>query len=132
MGYVLLTLASILVFLLGAFLIALILMQKGKGGGLAGAMGAPGGHSAFGAKSQDTLSRLTLGAAIVWIVLCSGTIVLMNNPGTPVSIGEGSRSSGSDSESGGSEPSGTAPSTESAPSGTPPESGTPAPSGNPG
>ena len=42
------------------FLICLILIQRGKGGGLAGAFGGVGGSSAFGTKSGDVFTRVTM------------------------------------------------------------------------
>lgn len=51
-------------------LILLILVQRGKGGGLAGALGGMGGQSAFGTKAGDTFTRITIGVAFAWIVLC--------------------------------------------------------------
>ncbi len=59
--------------LLGAvalFLILLVLVQRGRGGGLAGALGGVGGSSAFGAKAGDVFTKITIGVATVWIVLC--------------------------------------------------------------
>ena len=35
------------------FLILLVLIQRGRGGGLAGALGGMGGQSAFGTKAGD-------------------------------------------------------------------------------
>jgi preprotein translocase subunit SecG len=52
------------------FLILLVLVQRGKGGGLAGALGGMGGQSAFGAKAGDTFTRITIGVAAFWILLC--------------------------------------------------------------
>ncbi len=52
------------------FMIVLVLIQRGKGGGLAGAFGGMGGQSAFGTKAGDLFTRVTIGVAIVWIVLC--------------------------------------------------------------
>ncbi|MGW8257657.1 MAG: preprotein translocase subunit SecG [Thermoguttaceae bacterium] len=52
------------------FLIVLVLVQRGKGGGLAGAFGGLGGQSAFGTKAGDLFTRITIGVAAVWIVLC--------------------------------------------------------------
>ena len=60
-------------FLLSAmaiFLILLVLVQRGRGGGLAGALGGMGGSSAFGAKAGDVFTRVTVVAAAIWIVLC--------------------------------------------------------------
>jgi preprotein translocase subunit SecG len=52
------------------FLIALVLIQRGRGGGLAGALGGMGGQSAFGTKAGDVFTRITVIAASFWIVLC--------------------------------------------------------------
>jgi preprotein translocase subunit SecG len=52
------------------FLIILILIQRGKGGGLAGAFGGMGGQSAFGTKAGDLFTRITIGVAAFWIILC--------------------------------------------------------------
>jgi preprotein translocase subunit SecG len=52
------------------FLIALVLIQRGRGGGLAGALGGMGGQSAFGTKAGDVFTRITVVAASCWILLC--------------------------------------------------------------
>ena len=52
------------------FLILLVLVQRGRGGGLAGALGGMGGQSAFGTKAGDLFTRITVGVAGFWIVLC--------------------------------------------------------------
>jgi preprotein translocase subunit SecG len=63
-------------FLLKFFLIAsaiiviiLVMLQKGKGGGLAGALGGMGGQSAFGTKAGDLFTKITVGVASFWIVI---------------------------------------------------------------
>ena len=53
----------------GLFLIVLVLIQRGKGGGLAGAFGGMGGQSAFGTKAGDLFTKITIGVAAFWIVL---------------------------------------------------------------
>src|SRR5665213_1939569 len=58
-----------LMFLTATFLILLVLVQRGRGGGLAGALGGMGGQSAFGTKAGDLFTRITIGVAAVWIVL---------------------------------------------------------------
>jgi preprotein translocase subunit SecG len=63
-------LLMILLFLVGVFLILLILVQRGKGGGLAGALGGLGGQSAFGSKAGDTFTKVTVVTATFWILLC--------------------------------------------------------------
>ena len=59
-------LLNVFVLLLGAFLILLILIQRGKGGGLAGAFGGAGGSSPFGSRAGDTFTKITLIVAAVW------------------------------------------------------------------
>ncbi|PHQ35933.1 preprotein translocase subunit SecG [Rhodopirellula bahusiensis] len=56
---------------LSVFLILLILIQRGKGGGLTGALGGPGGQSAFGSKAGDTFTAITVGTAAVWALVCA-------------------------------------------------------------
>lgn len=56
--------------LIGLFLICLILLQRGRGGGLAGAFGGMGGQSAFGSKAGDAFTHFTIVVAAVWIVVC--------------------------------------------------------------
>ena len=55
--------------LVAIFLILLVLVQRGRGGGLAGALGGMGGQSAFGTKAGDLFTKITVGAALVWILL---------------------------------------------------------------
>jgi preprotein translocase subunit SecG len=54
----------------GVIVIILVLLQKGKGGGLAGALGGMGGQSAFGTKAGDMFTKITIGVAAVWILTC--------------------------------------------------------------
>jgi preprotein translocase subunit SecG len=60
---------AIALLLLGLFLILLVLIQRGKGGGLAGAFGGAGGSSAFGSRAGDTFTRITIYVAAGWILL---------------------------------------------------------------
>ena len=65
---------SLLGFLMGflsLFLIMLILIQRGKGGGLTGALGGPGGQSAFGSKAGDTFTVVTIVVASIWGFTCA-------------------------------------------------------------
>ncbi len=64
----------VLLFVLALFLIVLVLIQRGKGGGLAGAFGGLGGQSAFGTKAGDLFTKITIGVAFFWIVLCLLTV----------------------------------------------------------
>src|SRR5690349_8687573 len=61
----------------GLLLIFIILLQRGRGGGLAGALGGMGGQSAFGTKAGDLFTRITVVLAVIWIVLCAGQIPLI-------------------------------------------------------
>jgi len=60
---------QVLMLLVAIFLVLLVLVQRGRGGGLTGALGGMGGQSAFGTKAGDLFTRITIGAALVWIVL---------------------------------------------------------------
>jgi preprotein translocase subunit SecG len=71
--------------LLALFLSLLVLVQRGRGGGLAGALGGMGGQSAFGTKAGDLFTRVTIGVAAVWILLCMLSIKVLNpSAGKPV------------------------------------------------
>ncbi|MBI1899550.1 MAG: preprotein translocase subunit SecG [Planctomycetia bacterium] len=69
------------------FLIILVLIQRGRGGGLAGALGGMGGQSAFGTRAGDVYTRVTIGAVIVWILLCI-LILKIASPGPPSSVNQ--------------------------------------------
>ena len=60
---------NIILFFLGTFMILLILIQRGKGGGLIGALGGAGGSSPFGSRAGDQFTRLTIYVAIGWLLL---------------------------------------------------------------
>lgn len=64
------TLFMVLMLLTALILILLVLVQRGKGGGLAGALGGMGGQSAFGTKAGDMFTKITIGVASFWIILC--------------------------------------------------------------
>lgn len=70
---------NILIILVGIFLILLVLIQRGKGGGLAGAFGGVGGSSPFGSRAGDTFTRITLVAAGVWILMVMLQVVLIQH-----------------------------------------------------
>src|SRR5438477_506935 len=60
---------NLILLLLGLFLILLVLIQRGKGGGLAGAFGGVGGSSPFGSRAGDAFTKITLYMALVWGLL---------------------------------------------------------------
>jgi len=67
-------LLMVLLFLTSVFLILLVLVQRGRGGGLAGAFGGLGGQSAFGTKAGDLFTRVTVVTATFWIILCAVSV----------------------------------------------------------
>jgi preprotein translocase subunit SecG len=74
----------------GLFLIMLVLIQRGKGGGLVGALGGMGGSSALGTKASDAFTWVTIGAATVWILSCIITLKLVSsNTGPVADLGDG-------------------------------------------
>ncbi len=62
-------LSMTLLMLVGLFLILIILLQRGRGGGLAGAFGGMGGQSAFGTKAGDVFTKITVVVATIWVAL---------------------------------------------------------------
>lgn len=62
----------IVLFILSLFMWILILIQRGRGGGLIGALGGAGGSSPFGSRAGDKFTRVTLILAVIWIVLNAG------------------------------------------------------------
>ena len=65
MGTFLLT----MLMLVGIFLMFIILLQRGRGGGLAGAFGGLGGQSAFGTKAGDVFTKITIVVVCLWVLL---------------------------------------------------------------
>jgi preprotein translocase subunit SecG len=79
---IILGILNVAIVLLALFLIGIILIQRGKGGGLAGAFGGAGGSSAFGTKTGDVFTKITVGVAIAWILLSMLMVVLTNRNST--------------------------------------------------
>jgi preprotein translocase subunit SecG len=78
--------ASVVTFVLllaSVFLILLVLIQRGKGGGLAGAFGGAGGSSAFGSRAGDTFTKVTIYSAAIWILLIM-FLIKMTQPTSPL------------------------------------------------
>ena len=65
-------LLSLLFAFLCVFMILLILIQKGRGGGLSGAFGGAGGNTAFGTKTGDLLTWVTASVFALFILLAMG------------------------------------------------------------
>jgi preprotein translocase subunit SecG len=70
------TLLAVLVVIVSLLLIGLVLIQRGRGGGLAGAFGGAGGSSAFGTKAGDVFTRITIGVAAAWFIMLMLLVVL--------------------------------------------------------
>jgi len=60
---------NLIVLGLGGLLMLIVLIQRGKGGGLAGAFGGAGGSSPFGSRAADQFVRITLWLAGVWVLV---------------------------------------------------------------
>jgi preprotein translocase subunit SecG len=93
------TLGFMLVFM-ALFLIALVLIQRGRGGGLAGAFGGAGGQSAFGTKAGDLFTRITVVTAAIWIVLCIAATNLLGTRTSRLSPTLGGAAATADAEGG--------------------------------
>ena len=90
---------GILMFVTSVFLILLVLVQRGRGGGLAGAFGGMGGQSAFGTKAGDLFTRITMGVAAAWILLCICAILVLNQDTSVFPSGESAFGAATQSES---------------------------------
>jgi len=60
---------NIVVILMSLMLMFIVLIQRGKGGGLAGAFGGAGGSSAFGSRAADKFVKFTLWFAAAWLLV---------------------------------------------------------------
>lgn len=56
---------------IGLILMGVILLQRGRGVGLAGAFGGAGGNTAFGAKTGDFLTWATIVVAVLFLIYTS-------------------------------------------------------------
>jgi preprotein translocase subunit SecG len=70
-------LLELLWIFVSVLMIGVILLQRGKGGGLVGALGGMGGSSAFGTKAGDMFTRITVGFFAAWILLAAVLIWTM-------------------------------------------------------
>jgi preprotein translocase subunit SecG len=62
-------LLNFLIIGLALVLMLVVLIQRGKGGGLAGAFGGAGGSSAFGSRTGDAFTKITITLAALWVLL---------------------------------------------------------------
>jgi preprotein translocase subunit SecG len=85
---ILILVLNVLIVLTSIFLICLVLIQRGKGGGLAGAFGGLGGSSPFGSRAGDRFMWFTLIVAGVWLLLIIGQVWVVQATGrAPVEQG---------------------------------------------
>jgi preprotein translocase subunit SecG len=92
--------SQLVLFLLGTFLIVVILLQRGRGGGLAGAFGGMGGQSAFGTKAGDVFTRITIILAICWVILAGGSGYLLRAASQGTRAGDYGSGDGATTETG--------------------------------
>ncbi|PQO42207.1 preprotein translocase subunit SecG [Blastopirellula marina] len=78
-----------LILLTSVFLILVVLVQRGRGGGLTGALGGAGGQSAFGAKAGDVFTKITVVVASFWILLCILATMSLQDQGAKKLSGAG-------------------------------------------
>jgi preprotein translocase subunit SecG len=71
----------VLFLIVCTFLVLLILLQKGRGGGLASAFGGAGGNTAFGSKTGDVLTWATSVLFGIFIFLAVVLNILANHVG---------------------------------------------------
>ena len=81
---------SIPLCLLSVFLILVILVQRGRGGGLTGALGGMGGQSAFGTKAGDLFTKITIAVAAIWILLSMAALKVLNTGPATAALRQGS------------------------------------------
>lgn len=73
------TLLTILVAIVCVMLMAVVLIQNPKGGGVDSTFGGAGANQMFGAaKSTDLIEKITWGLAIALFVLCIVTAIVVN------------------------------------------------------
>jgi preprotein translocase subunit SecG len=87
-------LLNVFLLFLGLILILLILIQRGKGGGLAGAFGGLGGSSPFGSRAGDTFTRWTIYLACLWLFMTMIQVRVIQSTASmiqPGTIGRGER-----------------------------------------
>lgn len=72
--------ASIVAFIFTCLiLILVVLIQKGRGGGLASAFGGAGGNTAFGSKTGDVLTWVTSVVFGIFLLLAVGLNLLADS-----------------------------------------------------
>ncbi len=72
------TVLQVLISILGVFIILLVLIQRGRGQGLAGAFGGTGGTSLLGTRAGTFIGKVTGWTVGVFIVLAIVMNILAN------------------------------------------------------
>jgi preprotein translocase subunit SecG len=72
-------LLNFVIIALALLLMLVVLIQRGKGGGLAGAFGGAGGSSAFGSRAGDAFTRITITIAAIWVLLIMIQVKVVKN-----------------------------------------------------
>ena len=85
LGNFLVTTMATLFVLTCLFMMLVILIQKPKGGGLSGAFGGAGGsaQAAFGAKTGDLLTMITIACFVLFLGLAIGLVYAIRDEVTP-------------------------------------------------
>ena len=71
-------LMTAITIVLSLVLMFVVLVQRGKGGGLAGAFGGVGGSSPFGSRAGDAFTKFTLYLAAIWVLVIMISVRIAN------------------------------------------------------
>ena len=74
---------AVVFFIVCLLLIVIVLLQKGRGGGLSGAFGGAGGQSAFGSKTGDVFTWITIVIVTVFLLMAI-VLTVSYRPSKPV------------------------------------------------
>lgn len=77
-------LLSVVLIFVCLFLILVILLQRGRGGGISSAFGGGGGSGAFGAKTGDVFTWITVVVAGIFVVLAVAANFAFDQSAAPV------------------------------------------------
>lgn len=81
------TAMTILIAIISVLLMLVVLIQNPKGGGVDSTFGGQGANQLFGAaRSTDLVEKTTWGLAILLVVLCIITTIIISNTGGDTGI----------------------------------------------
>lgn len=83
------TVVTILLVGVSLMLMGLVLLQKNRGSGLSGAFGGVGGHTAFGTKTGDFLTWVTVGFTALFLLLSVVGVYVFEPSRTPIAPAQG-------------------------------------------